>query len=120
MIWKTKSFSAIETITRTGFLVAVTSYILFWLLDALQPGFVSRYFSVHIFLLAAIVFGVWWAAVVDQYTQRPWLESLVALSLGIILAVITWNTSDGLDGYRLLLALMGLFTPSIIYVLIKD
>ncbi|NQV89554.1 MAG: hypothetical protein HQ488_04500 [Parcubacteria group bacterium] len=120
MIWKTKTFSAAEAISRTGFIVSTTSYVLFWLIDLAQPGFVSRYFSVHAFLLSAIVFGVWWSAVVRDYTQRPWLESAVALALGLILAVITWGASDGIEGYRLFLTLMAVFTPTIIYVLIKD
>ena len=120
MIWKTKTFSAAEAISRTGFLVSATSYILFWLLDLAKPGFVSRYFSVHAFLLAAIVFGIWWSAVVRDYMQRAWLESLIALALGLILSVITWSASDGLEGYRLLLATIAVFTPSVIYVLIRD
>ncbi len=120
MIWKTKTFSPLEVISRTGFLVAASSYVLFWLLDLAKPGFVSRYFSVHAFLLAAIVFGIWWSAVVRDYTQRPWIESLIALALGLILAVITWGAADGIEGYRLLLTLIVVFIPTIIYVLIKD
>lgn len=47
------------SVARTGFYAALVSYAAFWLCDAIRPGFVSNYFSVHWFLIAAIVFAVW-------------------------------------------------------------
>ncbi|MBI4713963.1 hypothetical protein HY771_02150 [Candidatus Uhrbacteria bacterium] len=89
-----------EIISRTGFYVSIVSYAVFWILDAILPGFVARSFSVHIFLLSAIVFGIWWAISVKEYTQRPWLEILCALVLGILLSVLTWIFGEGFDMFR--------------------
>ena len=51
-----------EAIARTGFVTSVISYAIFWIADIIHPGFVSDYFSVHIFLLAAIAFAGWMLA----------------------------------------------------------
>ncbi len=120
MIWSSHKTGFLERIARTGFLVSVGSYVLFWVFDLIEPGFVSRYFSVHIFLLSSIIFGLIWGVAVDEYTSRPWIESFVAFVLGVLLAVITWSVSDGLEGYRLVLVPIALITPSVIYVLIRD
>ena len=99
------------TISRTGFYVSLISYVVFWVLDILKPGFVARTFSVHIFFLSAIVFGIWWAVVVKEYTERPWFEMLVALVLGILLSVLTWIFGEGLGMFRFLIVLTAFFTP---------
>lgn len=53
-------------IARTGFYTALISYAFFWLCDAIRPGFVSDYFSVHWFLFAAIVFAGWLLALTPK------------------------------------------------------
>ncbi len=45
----------------TLFRVSALSYVLFWAADAMRPGFVSRYVSVHLFGLLALVFGTLFA-----------------------------------------------------------
>lgn len=50
-------------VARTGFWVSAVSYAVFWACDLARPGFVSRYFSVHVFLIAALAFGAWWTYV---------------------------------------------------------
>ncbi len=107
------------TISRTGFYVSLISYVVFWVLDILQPGFVARTFSVHIFLLSAIVFGIWWAIVVKEYTERPWFEMLVALVLGILLSVLTWIFGEGLGMFRILVVFLALFVPLLVLRLFK-
>ena len=120
MIWQKKIFKPLEAITWTGFLVSLTSYIVFWLTDVVIPGFVSRYFSVHIFLLASVVFGVLWAGVLEEYASRPILQVAVALFCGFVLAVLTWCLVQDLGVYRVPLALIFLFTPTILYTLIRS
>jgi|GEM_PF-782413 len=108
------------TISRTGFYVSLISYIVFWVLDIFQPGFVARTFSVHIFLLSAIVFGIWWAIVVKEYTERPWLEMLFALALGILLSVLTWIFGEGLGMFRLLVVVIAFMTPLLFLRLLRN
>ncbi len=54
-------------VARTGFLASLISYAAFWTADIARPGFVSRYFSVHVFLLAAIAFGWWWMEAEEKW-----------------------------------------------------
>jgi len=119
MIWKQKTLNPPEAITRTGFLVSLTSYIVFWLADVVQPGFVSRYFSVHIFLLATVVFGVLWSIVLEEYVQRPLVHVLSAVTFGVVLAVLTWGLAVDLEVYRVPLILLTAVSPMILYSLIR-
>lgn len=120
MIWKKHTRTPLERIARTGFLVSLASYFVFWMADLVEPGFVSRYFSVHIFLLTMLMFGVAWATVLEQYTERHWIHSVVVLVLGVVLAVLTWNLTRDLVLYRVPLALISFLTPTIIYALIRS
>lgn len=120
MIWKSKSFHALETLYQTGFIVSVTSYVIFWTTDLLIPGFVSRYFSVHLFLAGAIVFGLCWSLTLKEYEERPWLQLLVAILLGILALVIVWKSGEDLGGYRVLVVAVALLTPSLILKLLRE
>lgn len=120
MIWQRKTIKPLEAIVRTGFLVSLTSYVVFWIVDVVQPGFVSRYFSVHIFLLASVVFGLLWASVLDEYVSRPILQVVVVTFCGLMLAVLTWNLAQNLGVYRVPLTLISLILPSILYSLIRS
>lgn len=119
MIWQRKTLKPLEAIARTGFLVSLASYVIFWLADVVQPGFVSRYFSVHVFLLGSVVFGLLWASVLEEYASRPIFQVAVALFCGLVLAVLTWSLAQDLDVYRVPLALVSLFTPTILYALVR-
>ena len=119
MIWKRKQFSPLEAVARTGFFTSLVSYLVFWLMDLVRSGFVSRYFSVHIFLLAALLFGLWWSWVVEEYTERAFIQMVIALVLGIIVAVLTWFASEGLEGYRIFLVLIAALTPNLILSVLR-
>ncbi|MFA4845995.1 MAG: hypothetical protein WC654_05540 [Patescibacteria group bacterium] len=120
MIWKSKTFHPLEAVSRIGFLVSLISYLAFWVTDLLIPGFVSRYFSVHLFLLTAITFGVLWSCVLKEYEERAWIHHTVALFFGILASVLVWNVGESLGGYRPLVSAITLATPSMILQLIKD
>lgn len=120
MIWKSKTFHALPTICQTGFIVSVTFYVIFWTTDLLIPGFVSRYFSVHLFLAGAILFGLLWSMTLKEYEERPWLHSIVAILLGILGSVIVWKSGEDLGGYRLFVAVVALTMPSLILKLSKE
>lgn len=49
-------------VARTGFYAALTWYAVFFAADWLRPGFVSRYFSVHLLLMVAAACAVWWGS----------------------------------------------------------
>lgn len=57
-------------IFQTAFYTSLISYAVFFAAEILRPGFVSRSFSVHLILLAAIAFGVAWAW---AFSKRPHL-----------------------------------------------
>lgn len=120
MIWKSPTLHALPTLCKTGFIVSISSYVLFWTTDLLVPGFVSRYFSVHLFLAAAIVTGVCWSLTLKEYEEQPWLQLLVAILLGILACVIVWNSGEDLGGYRLLVAAVALCAPLLILQLLKE
>ncbi len=120
MIWKLKPFQALTTLCETGFVVSVTSYVIFWTTDMLVPGFVSRYFSVHLFLAGAILFGLCWSITLKEYVEHPWLHLVVAILLGILGSVIVWKSSEDMGGYRLLITTIALLAPSLILKLIRD
>jgi hypothetical protein len=109
-----------EAISKTCFLTSLTSYVMFWLMDLIQPGFVARYFSVHIFLLGIIFFGIWWSKVVEEYTDRPLLQVLVAYSFGFILSVITWNSAKELGMIRGLLVIIAFLIPLFVLKILKS
>lgn len=120
MIWKRKQFRVREEIAKTGFLTAFVSYIVFWGADLLKPGFVSRYFSVHIFLLAMVVFGIWWGHEIEEYCEKPLVQSTAAIISGIVVAVLIWGASSGLDSYRAALVIMGFVTPLLVLKVLKS
>ena len=107
-----------KTIARTGFFTSLTSYVLFWLFDLLRPGFVSRYFSVHVFLLLAILFGFWWSRIKEKECEKQWVYSLIALLFGFLLAVVTWSLGEGFGAYRILIGLIALITPALFFRLL--
>ncbi len=88
-----------EAIAETGFFTSLLSYVLFWTLDVLRPGFVARFFSVHVFLVGLIVFGVWWGAVVEEYTDRPRLQHAVLVLCGVCVSVRGGYAVVQLSGY---------------------
>lgn len=108
-----------EPIARTGFLVCLASYLFFWLLDLWHPGFVARYFSVHIFLLGVIVFGMWWASVVDRFVDHQRIQWSLSALFGILLSVIIWKLGTTFGVGRGIVSLMALFVPMLVLRLVK-
>jgi len=107
------------TIAKTGFLVSLSSYVLFFALDWLRPGFVSDFLSVHLFLLAAIIFGVWWAveepSVIKHSSIVGKIFGILALVfLSVIVGWFAWREGRPFADFRPLVALIGLGLPSLI------
>ena len=104
---------------QTGFLVSLVSYVLFWALDLIRPGFVARFFSVHIFLIGIMVFGIWWGSVVQEYTDRPQLQYVLLFLCGIFAAVLTWNLGSVFGGWRVLISFVSFLIPVLVLRLLK-
>lgn len=114
-----KSIFASVILARTLFFTSLTSYVVFWMLDALRPGFVSRYLSVHLFLLVGIFSGAWWAQGVSSVKERPWLSYAVCAFFSILVGILCWNGGEGIGTARVWLTLFGLSTPWLFYFLIR-
>lgn len=106
-------------IAQTGFFVSLASYAFFWFIDLVRPGFVARFFSVHLFLLGVIVFGIWWGSVVEEYTDRPRMQHIIITMCGILLAVLTWNLGEIFGGWRAIVSAVALVIPILALRLLK-
>ena len=120
MKWLPAKKKSMELLVRTGFLTSLISYVFFWFTDFLIPGFVSRYFSVHVFLLTALVCGLLWSHVIQTYTQHPQLRRFIVFSLGLLLALLTWKLTPGLGFERFFLVMVVFFTPSLLSFFLND
>lgn len=96
---------------RTGFLVSCLSYGLFALADYLRPGFVSYVFSVHWFLLAAMVFGVAWAMTADTRAERSVAAWPMRIGIAALLFTLFWTEGSVFGDMRILFALTGSAAP---------
>lgn len=100
-------------ITRTGYIVSAISYAIFLTLDWLRPGFVSNFFSPHLFLLSAIIFGILWA-------RRSYTSAITPFALlptvftAFLLAIFTWTEGRPFGDLRLLVTLTAFVVPFLI------
>lgn len=97
-------FTAAETreLLSFAFQVSLVSYLGFYLIENLRPGFVTGYLNLNIFLWAAIVTGVlstiWPMIVPEAKEEKPppnWKDYvwMILLSLGTV-AVVWYKTSS--------------------------
>jgi len=110
--------AALVKIASTGFWASAVSYAVFWIADAMRPGFTARYISVHVFLLSAILLGVWGGF--EKHRERPLMLWMLAIGLGILVAVVGWSIGEGFEEYRVLVSMIGLFVPSICLALLRS
>ena len=92
-----------EPVARTGFFMSLISYVVFFFLDFVRPGFVSRAFSVHLFLAATLLFGAWWSSLYPTIPLRPlspFRHFLLTALFAILAGVLTWNLTASLDDLR--------------------
>ena len=101
-------------ISKTGFFVSLISYLGFWLMDIAHPGFVARYFSVHVFLLLTILFGIWWSMYSEVSRQIHIIHYVLVVFFGIIAAVLTWGLTDNLGSHQILITLIAFLTPYLV------
>lgn len=111
--------SWIEPLAKTGFYTSFISYLVFWSMDILIPGFVSRFFSVHLFLLMSILCVSIWGATIETYYPSRFGLSLGALSIGVLLCTVSFVVLDR-SLFSLFLSVMAFFIPFIVLRLIGD
>lgn len=112
--------STLEIISRTVFFTSLVAYVVFWLADLFEPGFVSRYFSVHLFLLAAIISGFLWSRAMVEYEERPMTQLCGAIILGVIFSTLVWFACDGEVGYRILLTAVTFLSSIYIFKILNN
>ncbi|MBI1907957.1 hypothetical protein HYS28_00885 [Candidatus Uhrbacteria bacterium] len=98
---------------KTLFFTALLAYCVFGVIEYAAPGFVSNVFSVHLLALVAFVAAIGWMGS-HPTIHRPsstFLGTLLAITLGIVLAVVLWREGEPFGDLRLPLALAGLVLP---------
>lgn len=109
-----------EPIARTGFFTSLCSYLVFWGLDLLRPGFVARYLSVHLFLLSSILFGYWWSKQAKKGKDLVFLQYATAILSGFFLAMVSWKLGEGLQEFRILFSVLSAALPLLFLRLIRS
>jgi len=115
-----EKFSVSETLARTFFLTSTISFFVFLGLDLLRPGFVSDTFSVHWFLLIAIVSGVWWGSVVKELKEKSFFQILSAFIFSLVGVCITWQFRADLSDFLVLLLPLVLVVPFVVLLLVRS
>lgn len=100
-------------IAKTGFFTSLISYLLFALTEIIRPGFASRYFSIHFFLLITIVFGFWWSSQIKTFKDHWLWQYICAIVFSLIFFLIAWHWGQGFAEYRILMALLSASAPII-------
>ncbi|GEM_PF-2040287 len=103
-----------ESAARIVLAASLAWYAAFWLADALRPGFVSRYLSVHWFLLVALACAGWLLVLgvtSAKWTKIPRAWLLLALPAGLLAGWVAWRVGAGAGEYRVLLALLAFTAP---------
>lgn len=119
MDWFKKQNTNLSNILKIGFFTSIISYVTFWVLDLIRPGFVSRYFSVHIFLLSAIIFGFLWGKIMEQYEDRSYVQIIFGFIFGLVFSVLIWVFGKEYAELRLLISVVGFFIPLLVIRLIR-
>lgn len=114
-----EKFSASETLARTIFLTSLVSFVVFLFLDLLRAGFVSNTFSVHWFLLAAIISGIWWSCVIKEIKERKWLQNLSVFLLGLAEIYLAWGFRAALGDFLVLVLPLAFLTPFLVLYLLR-
>ena len=110
----------IERLAKTGFIVSVFSYLVFFLADVIKPGFVSNYMSVHWWLLASVLFAIVWAIVLDKRHDHPNIQFIISVLLGIITAIVAWKTGEDLAEFRVLVTIIAAILPMTVLAVLRS
>lgn len=104
-------------VARVGLYSSLVSYVVFWVAELWRPGMVSRSFSVHLFLVAVLLFGAWVISLKQDECKRGFVAFVVTLFLSVACLMLTWICGEGFAEYRLLAAFFAFFLPWLYWVL---
>jgi len=104
-----------ERLFTTAFITSVISYGVFGFADYIRQGFVSTVFSLHWFLLVAVVFGTGLLLLppVEQ-RKRKFVRATLRTVVSMFLFLLIFREGDVFGDLRGLLALVGAMAPWVI------
>lgn len=108
------------SVSGTAFVAFSAAYAAFWAAELVRPGFVSRFLSVHLFLIAAAASGAWHAARARRYRDRPLAQYATAFLLAPLAAYAAWRLGAGFGDGRLLAAALAAAIPVVIVPLLRS
>ncbi len=118
-----------KRIASTAFYVSLASYFIFALADYVRPGFVSYVFSVHWFLLTAIVSGAWLmlcphfpsgeagpgsAGLPTSHFLGRATAQLTRAMVGLALLIVFWQEGEVFGDFQIFIACTAFFLPWLI------
>lgn len=105
---------------KSAFVISFVAYVLLILLEVIQHGFVSNYFSAHwLLLVSAILFAIMVCKKQDIFSRGA-LEWIFALTCALIFAVVTWSLGRQLEELRVLLTFVGFVLPFCVLLSLKE
>ena len=110
----------IIAITQSVFRVGSFTYGLLLLVDVARPGAVAQFFSPHwILLLTLVAFGVLLAK--NAVPRVPgWLQWIITVLAGSVFAVVTWNLTEVLGVWQVLITVVAGGIPFSIHQFIRS
>jgi hypothetical protein len=120
-LWNKSKECRQAVLAQTGFVVSLGSLLVFWLADVIRSGFVSRYFSPHIFAVLAILFAVWWLRMRTQKNKHhPWLRIFSLIFLSFLFLLIVFICGEGFGAFRIVFSLLAAGAPWLFITLIDS
>lgn len=111
-----------EIIAKTGFYVSLISYVVFLFAEYVRPGFVMNVFSVHLFLLAVIIFGVWWSVCGTNEVKSLFskvLHGCIRLAVSVIFGILVWSETANFGDLRIFIACIVASLPWVLYYILS-
>lgn len=104
----------------TGYLVSSFTFLVLSYVEWQIPGFVSLVFPVYLILIVAIVCGIasLTAARPHEVTGRAY--ELVAVAIGVVLAITIFHAAGVFGAFRLVLAVMVFVLPVLLLKALSD
>jgi len=115
-----KEINTVEIISRTLFFTSLISFFCFLFLDLINTGFVSRTFSILWFLLAAVISGIWWGAIVKEIKEQRFWQFFSAAIFAIFGVILTWQFRADLSDSLVLIIPLVLLTPFVVIWLVRE
>ena len=126
MKWSETVVDELIPILKTGTVVSAVSYVFFFVVEWMRPGFVSNVFSVHVFLFSALLFGCLWGIATQKYPSEEEVSHRLSLGaflsaciFGLLLAWFAWTEGRSLGDFRLLLVLISFVAPFLVAGVIR-